>query len=542
MTTTSKAISVFWSLILFSNLALASVYYLDPVNGDLNNDGSINNPLPGIEQVIDANMIESRSYSPLPIDLSVSTLVAKNEGALIQAGDTLYLMDGLHGEIFLRGYYNESAITVMKYADHTPIIQSIRVQAGSNWIFDGLTVSSEPFGTYINHILVFFENHNWHGPVSDIQISNATVYSTEAPWETPEEWLANVSTGIMANGDQMIIKDNYLMNVATGISLGGDFGLVDNNVIENFSKDGMRVLGSDGIYQNNMIMNCYKIDDNHDDGIQSFAINGIIVDRNTIRGNTILNYTDPNQPLLGTLQGIGCFDGFYHDWVIENNVIMVDHWHGLTLLGAANCKLINNTVLDVTPDIEPGASWIRIGPHKDGTPSTGNTIANNVSNRFVIDGGEMFNNGSLLDYDDYDNNFMDYDNYDFRLKPESLLIDAGVQECAPAFDKDGNPRPQGAAPDLGAYEFLTISSTKDLDAIPAGIYPNPNRGDIRLDTALEFDEFQMLTISGAEVLKQNTLGPISSIQVPDQIANGLYIVVLKQDDRIVAQQKLVLAR
>ena len=34
------------------------------------------------------------------------------------------------------------------------------------------------------------------------------------------------------------------------------------------------------------------------------------------------------------------------DWVIENNVVIVDHWHGITLGGARNCRIVNNTVID----------------------------------------------------------------------------------------------------------------------------------------------------------------------------------------------------
>ena len=39
----------------------------------------------------------------------------------------------------------------------------------------------------------------------------------------------------------------------------------------------------------------------------------------------------------------------------------------------------------------------------------------------------------------------------FRLRPQSPAIDAGTS-AAPATDAEGNPRPKGAAPDVGAYE------------------------------------------------------------------------------------------
>ena len=35
------------------------------------------------------------------------------------------------------------------------------------------------------------------------------------------------------------------------------------------------------------------------------------------------------------MHGIGCFDGMFVDWVVENNVIITDHWHGITFAGYA---------------------------------------------------------------------------------------------------------------------------------------------------------------------------------------------------------------
>lgn len=132
----------------------------------------------------------------------------------------------------------------------------------------------------------------------------------------------------------MIIENNYLKNVVMGITASGDHIHAINNVIENFSADGMRMQGNDILFEGNTIMNCYDVDENHDDGIQSFIIGEGVFRNNIIRSNIILNYVDQDQKLLGALQGIGCFDGFYENWLIENNVVIVNHWHGITLLGA----------------------------------------------------------------------------------------------------------------------------------------------------------------------------------------------------------------
>ena len=43
---------------------------------------------------------------------------------------------------------------------------------------------------------------------------------------------------------------------------------------------------------------------------------------------------------------------------------------------------------------------------------------------------------------------------DFHLRVESPCIDKGDPNTSPEFDYDGDPRPQGALPDIGADEFM----------------------------------------------------------------------------------------
>ena len=43
--------------------------------------------------------------------------------------------------------------------------------------------------------------------------------------------------------------------------------------------------------------------------------------------------------------------------------------------------------------------------------------------------------------------------HDFHLRPGSPCIDTGTANGAPTTDFDGNPRPAGSAPDIGAYEY-----------------------------------------------------------------------------------------
>lgn len=446
--------------LIFLPTAFSATFYLDPVNGNINNNGSSDSPWSTLEEVVNNNFVETQEYSPLPYDPANSQLVIKNAGAVIKAGDTLMLRNGLHGTVLIDRHYNADFITIMAAPGHTPILAEIRFRAAKNWKLSGLEISSEPYGYYTNYRLVYIESHSYRGPSSDFEITDCNIYSTtnSSSW-TAQDWLDKVSGGISINGDRVHANNNILTNVSMGITItGADCSAINNQII-NFSADGMRALGKNILLEGNLIKNCYDIDDNHDDGIQSFNLNYEDYSNVVIRGNTIINFEDPNQPLRGPLQGIGCFDGPYNDWIIENNVIAIDHYHGISLYGAYNCMVRNNTVIDLTPDETPGPAWIRITDHKDGTPSAGCVVANNVANTFSVD-GLMLNNYTVDDYVGYEEHFVDYLQHDFRLKPGSAMIDAGDDTNAALTDILSVSRPQGISSDIGAYEY---TSAADID-------------------------------------------------------------------------------
>jgi hypothetical protein len=211
-----------------------------------------------------------------------------------------------------------------------------------------------------------------------------------------------------------------------------------------------------------------------------------------LRGNTIINYEDPQQPFLGTLQGIGCFDGMFEGWRVENNVVMTDHWHGITLSGATDCIIVNNTVVDLNEN-EPGPPWVRFSDHKDGRPSTGCIIRNNLTTN-VNSSSEGVTVDHNVIIENYENFFVDYAGGDLRLKPGCSAIDAGTSEGAPVIDRAGNPRPEGGGIDAGAYEYSgegVISTLKKsearaymtVDALPYGLvfsFREPVTGTITL--------------------------------------------------------------
>ncbi|HSM13306.1 MAG TPA: choice-of-anchor Q domain-containing protein, partial [Thermoanaerobaculia bacterium] len=167
-----------------------------------------------------------------------------------------------------------------------------------------------------------------------------------------------------------------------------------------------------------------------------------------LRGNVIVNNEDPDHPLRSTLQGIGCFDGLFVDWIVENNVVVTDHWHGISLYGAIGGRVVNNTVLDLN-GASPGPPWIMLNSH-GGTPSQNVVVRNNLATDFAISGTGIVQDHNLEIVDPAA--LFVAPPFDVHLKAGSSAIDAGSPALAPPFDAERVARPQGGGVDLGAYE------------------------------------------------------------------------------------------
>ncbi len=227
-------------------------------------------------------------------------------------------------------------------------------------------------------------------------------------------------------------------------------------MIDGFSADGLRGLGDGGWFEYNVVKNALvgaPADGNHDDGFQSWSVGpggvgtGEVRDV-VLRGNVFLNNENPDHPLHATLQGIGCFDGLFVDWVVENNVVVTDHWHGISLYGAIGGRVVNNTVLDLN-GVSPGPPWIMLNS-SDGTPSQNVLVRNNLATDYSLAG-----TGIVADHNveiaDAAALFV-APPFDLHLKAGSPAIDAGSATEAPPLDADRVPRPQGDGFDLGAFE------------------------------------------------------------------------------------------
>ncbi len=433
-------------LVLVVNVSVyATVYYSDPVNGSMSNPGTSTQPWANLETIF-------------------------NSGQTFNMGDVILLRNGNHGFPKINGV-NTGYVTIKAQAGQTPILNRVyvgNVSATSFWKLDGLTIQSINVSTYPISLITLYPS------TSNIVIENCTIQSTNnTTMYSRNDWRTKTNNGIRAQGNNHIIQNNILKNIAVGLSVEAYGSIISNNTIQYFTIDGIRGLANNCIYQQNTVLDnivVFTYAENHYDGFQSYTCCPVGTDtlKNVIiRQNLIINTTDTTRQWQGPMQGISCFDGFFENWTVENNVVIVDHWHGVTLLGAINCRIINNTCVDpydVSP-IDPydtastavhGPPWVSIKAHKNGSPSYNNTIQNNIASTLNNDVGigTVSNNVLIGNSTNYPNHFVNYLGLDYHLISASTAIDAGTSTFAPNVDKDNVTRPQGLGYDAGAYEFL----------------------------------------------------------------------------------------
>ncbi len=373
-------------------------------------------------------------------------------GKTFSAGDVIYLRNGYHGHPTITGSPNGMVI-IQPQSGHNPTAKKVVFDDASNFTLRGLEISPEIVSSYEKGNFVTINSD-----CSSIVLEDCLIYSAASisGW-TAQNWLDRAGTGISCAAPDTQIIGNHIKNVRFGINMSAsaENSVCSYNTIENFAADGIRGLGNYQVFEYNLIMNAFDVDDNHDDGFQSWTNGPGGVGSGTIygtvlRGNVIISYTDPNQPLKTTLQGIGCFDGFFEDWIVENNVVCVDQWHGISFYGAINCRFVNNTVVENPIAAFSNQPWLGVFAHKTRGASTGNIVRNNLVRALSIASGS-----STVDHNiettNYTSHFVDYNGFDFHLKSTSSAVDAGITSQAPSIDRDGYSR--SAPYDVGAYEF-----------------------------------------------------------------------------------------
>ncbi|MBN9544300.1 MAG: right-handed parallel beta-helix repeat-containing protein [Alphaproteobacteria bacterium] len=409
---------------------------------------------------------------------SLSTIDAALKSA--RPGDTISLMSGDYGDLRIANPNPGGFITITAAPGQTPKFSKISIKS-SHWRLTGLTVSGySNYGLYPN-------GSTAHKPLitvgdsDNIILDHNTVQSQagQYAWQPEVSGVASptaVSQGIYAIQSFCVsIVDNRISNIWDGIAVGGDqngnngkYYLVSDNVIEDFAADGIDHYGSHMRIENNHIFNGHDVCDNkciHMDGIQGWNWNnrpGLLNTDLVINNNEIVVQTDPKLPMPATtLQGITIFNGNWDGVRIFNNIVVTNAWHGITIYGARNVTIMNNTVAPTNPKRN---TWITYGPSKDARPAAAGSviIRNNVARDINTGRHDPADVGAVLDhnikvrsFDDFPDVFVKFDaeNFAFDLHPSrhSDARGAGSPNGAPVADIEGTPRKSSV--DAGAYAY-----------------------------------------------------------------------------------------
>lgn len=365
------------------------------------------------------------------------------------SGDEIFLASGFYGDLIINGRRNSSNIVIAAGIGQSPGFRRVVVRNSSRWVIRGLTISPELSAPYIADYLI-----NIYSDSDNIIVEDNDLFFTQdsSNWSAADWTSIPARYAIFAAGPNAIIRNNRLSNVYFGLVLGGDNSLIEHNTIDHIAGDGMVGSANNLTIRYNVIKNFYKVDDNHDDAIQFHRGNNPTppIENATIVGNLIIsNEPHLTNSLLGSPQGICGFDGgntgFFRNFRVENNVVLVQHWHGISIYGGSGARIINNIAFDPTGQFPVWISFDNRG--SDGV------VRNNMASAYIV-GGTNVTSDHNLDIEDFGANslFVDYPNLNVQHRQGSPAIDAGSSLLAPQTDINGNPRPQGAAYDIGAYE------------------------------------------------------------------------------------------
>ena len=324
-------------LLVCGRTPAASTYHVDPNGGSSDGDGSAARPWKTLEEV-----------------------AAKGQLKKLQGGDTVLLHTGYHGAVTFSGD-NATTVTVAAAEGQRPTLCRLTIPSGKNWCVRGLIVSPS-FGKtpYKGSIVSFGDS----GDSSKISIEDCYIFSAEdaSKWDA-NQWMSAYNGVTMGRyGRELTLRNNFVRNTRFGISLEAFDSNCVGNIVSDFSADGMRATRDGEVVEYNIIKNVYVSaadgDNNHDDGIQCFLFNKGTGTMKNLRfvGNIILAHEDPKQKWPNALQGLGFFDGPLVDFVVTDNVVNVDSYHGISLYDAQNALVERNVVW--APESQKVRPWI----------------------------------------------------------------------------------------------------------------------------------------------------------------------------------------
>ena len=411
----------------------------------------------------------------------------------VVAGDTVYVRGGVYKEYVNIKTLGTSAkpVMYMAYPGELPIIDTtglsdpgwggiVKLYGASYVTVSGFEIRNTPYemgvcitgatGGYSNIALIGLNIHNvgrsgiYAEMTNNLLIDSCTIDTTNSISPSNEE----VSIIATSNFE---IKNCLIRNSSTdGLDCkdGCKNGSIHDNEIDGFNRTTTGVyLGTTGsIPQDNFKIYNNKIHDINGPGIVLCAeespypaITNVDVFNNLIYNNGGGFAVWPNP--------------FTRNFRIINNVFY-NNGDEIAVYGSgSNAGVNSNCIIRNNILAHSGDYMLLFSDYSGSTATIDHNLFYDSTGKYLLDPGMLGTN-----YVKANPMFVNAAAFDFRLQAGSPAIGAGSATLAPATDFIGTLRPQGAAYDIGAYEYAALNPSPTLTPTPT---PTPITGDINGD-------------------------------------------------------------
>ncbi len=326
---------------------MMNTWYIDPVNGNDTNAGTQAAPWKNIQSVVTALNGLPPKLTTVPYwhrGTAGVWLWGTNSAGPVNPGDTVYLMNGAHGDLILGVYgqtiVNPAPVTFSAAPGCTPVISSIRVSGSNNWVFRGLKVQGlVDSGRWLVNIA---------SDASDVVLDDLDVSSIDdaSAWKQAD-WVAKARIGgVYTAGSRVSITGCTIRNCKGGAGLYGADVTFSDNTLDGLGGDFIGYSGKRIAITGNRLTNSMTLGNgDHLDFMQGRSGGGEDI---TIEGNICIRATRDLGVFAGICQGISAFNPEYQ-WknvAVRRNRIFTSAGNGITYLNVVGLAIEGNDVID----------------------------------------------------------------------------------------------------------------------------------------------------------------------------------------------------